>query len=565
MEKQRNSFIENLLSFRNEGTHKVITVFGFKIKIKLKRLVLERILEQQKQELEQQKQELGAFMSDKNLIDIYNKSKKWIYINTISEKGIVVQSTSEGSNIYEGIAYPEVTGYFIPSLLNWGHRKLAIQYAKWLVNIQHRDGSWFDYFDNSPYIFDTAQVLKGLIAIYPIMPEVKDSILKGCDWIISKIEENGRLQFIDRSLMQLSSTTELIHLYCLSPLVDAGKLFNKPEYIEITKKVLSYYKGEINKILDFHTLSHFYAYILDALLDLGEIDLVKQAMEKVSKLQRKSGAVPAYKNVEWVCSVGLFQFSIIWYKLREKERADRAFDFACSMQNESGGWYGSKGEGADYNPKDEISWANKYFLDALSLKISTHFASTGIESTTDEYPLVDKIQNNDGRLLTVLHNISKSSKVLEVGCGFGRILKEVKKQYPDVEAYGIDLDESILQRLPSEINSKVGSILKIPYEDNTFDFVFCVEVLEHAIDIENAIEELFRVTKPGGKVLILDKNIECWGKYQTPTWEQWFDKKDLVELMKKWSIEISVLEDIPYDDNDGKEGLFMAWTGRKKI
>lgn len=44
--------------------------------------------------------------------------------------------------------------------------------------------------------------------------------------------------------MELSSTTELIHLYCFSPLVNAGKPFNKSECIEIAKRVLSYYKNE---------------------------------------------------------------------------------------------------------------------------------------------------------------------------------------------------------------------------------------------------------------------------------------------------------------------------------
>jgi malonyl-CoA O-methyltransferase len=39
-----------------------------------------------------------------------------------------------------------------------------------------------------------------------------------------------------------------------------------------------------------------------------------------------------------------------------------------------------------------------------------------------------------------------------------------------------------------------------------------------------------------GKILIIDKNIDCWGKYDTPEWEQWFDKKGLSKIMKKYGL-----------------------------
>jgi hypothetical protein len=48
-----------LLDFKNEGVHKVIIIFGLKVKIKLKRLQQKQELSQQKQELNQQKQELN--------------------------------------------------------------------------------------------------------------------------------------------------------------------------------------------------------------------------------------------------------------------------------------------------------------------------------------------------------------------------------------------------------------------------------------------------------------------------------------------------------------------------
>ena len=40
--------------------------------------------------------------------------------------------------------YPEVTGYYIPTLMRWGFTDQAESYAKWLISIQHSDGAWYD-------------------------------------------------------------------------------------------------------------------------------------------------------------------------------------------------------------------------------------------------------------------------------------------------------------------------------------------------------------------------------------------------------------------------------------
>ena len=119
-------------------------------------------------------------------IEYYNKAIEWIKNNTINGQGITVTSKKK-------IIYPEVTGYYIPSLLVWGEKEIAISYAKYLCSIQKEDGSWYDSTDSAPYVFDSAQILKGLIAIRKILPEVDTHIIKGCDWILSNMQENGRL------------------------------------------------------------------------------------------------------------------------------------------------------------------------------------------------------------------------------------------------------------------------------------------------------------------------------------------------------------------------------------
>ena len=44
--------------------------------------------------------------------------------------------------------------------------------------------------------------------------------------------------------------------------------------------------------------------------------------------------------------------------------------------------------------------------------------------------------------------------------------------------------------------------------------------------------EMCRVVKPGGKIVIIDKNAEHWGRLKTPPWEKWFHRKELEKLLE---------------------------------
>ena len=52
------------------------------------------------------------------------------------------------------------------------------------------------------------------------------------------------------------------------------------------------------------------------------------------------------------------------------------------------------------------------------------------------------------------------------------------------------------------------------------------------MEIEKAVGEICRVVKPGGRIAIIDKNAEHWGRLQTPEWEKWFTRKELERLLR---------------------------------
>lgn len=308
--------------------------------------------------------------------NVLEKVKVWISNNTIDNNGIVVTSKRR-------LIYPEVTGYYIPSLLKWDMKELALSYAKYLCDIQKEDGSWYDSKDKAPYIFDSAQILKGLVAIRDIYPEVDEHIKKGCDWILTNMKEDGRLATPDEESWGKDEDfcCELIHIYCLEPIREAGKIFGNQYYLDSVDKILEYYKKNYKeKIENFSLLSHFYAYVMEGLYDLGELQLCRESMERIEKYKTTKGGITGMNDVPWVCSTGIFQLAIVWYKLGEKAKGDELFYYACNLQNESGGWYGSYPENKIKNifyrgrkkpyyfPDEEISWADKYFLDAYYYK-----------------------------------------------------------------------------------------------------------------------------------------------------------------------------------------------------
>lgn len=488
----------------------------------------------------------------------YKSAVSWILANTVEGEGIICNTGLRRS-------YPEVTGYYIPTLIKWGYKDLAIQYAKYLVSIQKEDGSWYDTENAAPYVFDSAQILKGLLAVRDLYPAVDASIQKGCEWIISNVQESGRLTTPDTSCWgEGRACSELIHLYCLSPLIEAGKRYQKDSYIEIAQKVLAYYKtNHYEKIMNFTFLSHFYAYVMEALLDLGEDAMVREAMAKVACLQEENGMVPAYCDVHWVCSTGLFQFALVWFRLggEWREAGEKAFEYACKLQNPSGGWYGSYPtdqsltENNDYFPNSEISWAVKYYLDALYYKNVAEFdAQSGhflesIDKQDERYAAIRKLCHGEAPI-----------KVLDAGCGKGRYLKNLLEDEPENLYYGMDLSSRVLESITDpRVITKTGSLCNIPYEDNFFDVIYTCEALEHAIDIQSAVKEMARVTKPGGHVVIVDKNAQQLGILEIGQWEQWFEEEELKAILSSYCTTVKT-GSLAYE-NSTDNGLFLLWDG----
>ncbi len=171
-----------------------------------------------------------------------------------------------------------------------------------------------------------------------------------------------------------------------------------------------------------------------------------------------------------------------------------------------------------------------------------------------------------------------SARILDVGCGNGRLACALKhSQY-----IGIDNSRKLL-KLAREKNPtfsfKYGDILKIPFQNHSFEIVFAVAVLHHipsrALQLV-ALKELKRVTKLGGKVIItvwnlwqrkyekyIDKatheSFIPWGVYKkTERYYHAFTSEEIEELIRKSGFAILKKVTLGTDNCDANNFVFVC-------
>jgi len=153
-------------------------------------------------------------------------------------------------------------------------------------------------------------------------------------------------------------------------------------------------------------------------------------------------------------------------------------------------------------------------------------------------------------------------RVVDVGCGKGRFARILQQRHPQAEIWGLDLSEQMLKFVPAGIHTRAGSMTELPFANAWFDAAYATESLEHAVEIDVAVGEMCRVVKPGGRIVIIDKNAEQFGKLKTPDWEKWFRREELEKLLRRDCREVSS-RFISYWEDVEPDGLFLAWLARK--
>ena len=314
------------------------------------------------------KQRLSSFTAEKrSLDDAMARASGWARV--------IHGKASRGEALPREVFPPsqETTGYAISTLYQFGERTLAIELARWEASCQRPDGA-FSAVDGVPYTFDTAQVIRGFLSVLDDAPEFEGNLRRACNFVERNIASDGEVRTPSYELWRLqdgSMLSEYGNVYVLPPMLEAGKKLGEGKYLAAAERGMSYFRRKADLVEfkpELSMISHYFGYMMEALADLGETELAKSGLEQAAAIQRRDGMIPAYPGANWVCSTGMAQLALAWYKLGDQEPADKALDYLVTLQNKSGGFYGGYGRGANYFPDKEISWAVKFFLDACFWK-----------------------------------------------------------------------------------------------------------------------------------------------------------------------------------------------------
>ncbi len=103
------------------------------------------------------------------------------------------------------------------------------------------------------------------------------------------------------------------------------------------------------------------------------------------------------------------------------------------------------------------------------------------------------------------------ARILDVGCGTGVFLSRLRAALPQVEAYGVNLVSEMLQQGQDRWRHHRGHVLpvqgdseRLPFPSGSFDLVTCSNSFHHYPRQDRAVEEMRRVLRPGGRLLIVD-------------------------------------------------------------
>lgn len=102
------------------------------------------------------------------------------------------------------------------------------------------------------------------------------------------------------------------------------------------------------------------------------------------------------------------------------------------------------------------------------------------------------------------------SSTLEVGCGPGTLLRAIKNHAPSQNVVGIDLSYDRLSHEPSRksVHLVQADSPTLPFSGNSFDSVYTRFLLEYLPNCEQVVHEIFRVCKPGGKIMLQDLDAQ---------------------------------------------------------
>jgi ubiquinone/menaquinone biosynthesis C-methylase UbiE len=133
---------------------------------------------------------------------------------------------------------------------------------------------------------------------------------------------------------------------------------------------------------------------------------------------------------------------------------------------------------------------------------------------SDRYARINRWDSSHLKRINRLVSINPGDRVLEVGCGQGHLTKALAAQGADI--VGIDANPQAPEVAGTEL-VRCMSAESLDFEDASFDFVVSVHAIEHIPPLQQALAEMARVLKAGGKTVFVYPAEPIMGLYAIPT------------------------------------------------
>lgn len=201
---------------------------------------------------------------------------------------------------------------------------------------------------------------------------------------------------------------------------------------------------------------------------------------------------------------------------------------------------------------------------ALTADLQQRIRRSFEESAADEEHFPSTIDPRILHVRVILETFGDlaGKRVLDAGCGKGRFARVLLGEHPTARIHAMDIALAMLRHVAPPLAPCAGSLTALPYATGAFDALYATESLEHAVDIEGAVAELCRVVKPGGRIVVIDKNKDHWGRLETPEWERWFGQRELETMLGKHCRRVES-RPISYWEDVDADGLFLVWIAER--